>query len=127
MYSQDKIQMSIQELELEAICHGASLASSLDIDRLWIESDSLLAVNVIEGSVPCPWKKRLPLAHLKNTLLKFASWKVSHIWREANRPADFLSKPDCPLKGSCIQGVSLSHPLYDYVKEDDEGTLYYRL
>ncbi|XP_077251925.1 uncharacterized protein LOC143891174 [Tasmannia lanceolata] len=34
MYSQDKIQMSIQELELEPICHGASLASSLDIDRL---------------------------------------------------------------------------------------------
>ncbi|XP_077233633.1 uncharacterized protein LOC143875936 [Tasmannia lanceolata] len=121
MYSQDKIQMTIQELELEAICHGASLASSLNIDRLWIESDSLFAVNVIEGSVACPWKKRLSLAHLKNTLLKFVSWKVSHIWREANQPADFLSKADCPLKGS------LPHPLYDYVKEDDEGTLYYRL
>ncbi|XP_077210015.1 uncharacterized protein LOC143845522 [Tasmannia lanceolata] len=79
MYSQDKIQMTIQGLELEAICHGDSLASALNIDRLWIESDSLLAANVIEGSVPCPWKKRLPLAHLKNTLLKFVSWKVSHI------------------------------------------------
>ncbi|XP_077242042.1 uncharacterized protein LOC143882436 [Tasmannia lanceolata] len=115
-----------QELELEAIHHAIILVTDLNVQHLWIESDSLLAVNIIKGIIACPWKKKPLLADIVKILMNF-SWFISHIWREANRAADFLSKTDCPGKGSAIFGNHFPITLIDIVKEDLEGNLYSRM
>ncbi|XP_077232615.1 uncharacterized protein LOC143869960 [Tasmannia lanceolata] len=123
----EKDKITIQELELAAVHSGISLASTMGIKQLWIESDSLLAVNTIKGYYPCPRRRKRTLAGIRRNLSKLSDWKVTHIWREANRAADFLSKIDCPIKGNCIAGSPIPPLLADIEKEDLEGTLYFRL
>ncbi|XP_077225232.1 uncharacterized protein LOC143859080 [Tasmannia lanceolata] len=47
---------SIQELEMQAILVGTASARKLGLNHLWIESDSLFAVNAINGKIKCQWK-----------------------------------------------------------------------
>ncbi|XP_077251405.1 uncharacterized protein LOC143890570 [Tasmannia lanceolata] len=116
----------IQELELEAIHYGLKLAITLNLHCVWIESDSLLAVNVINGKSECLWKKLQTLYNIQSLLSTMETWEVSHVWREANRGADFLSKIDCPVKGENIPVHRLSKPLLDIAVEDSLGVLYPR-
>ncbi|XP_077215524.1 uncharacterized protein LOC143850104 [Tasmannia lanceolata] len=99
MFSWNKAPETISELELEAILEGVKLARSMDIRKLWIETDSMNALQIITGKCNCPWRKKVTLKLLQDLLTSFEMWKVSHQWREANQPADYLSKHDCPLKG----------------------------
>ncbi|XP_077215523.1 uncharacterized protein LOC143850102 [Tasmannia lanceolata] len=96
---------------------------------VWIEYDSLLAVNIINGKSECPSKKLKKLQTLYNIqslLSTMEHWEVSHVWREANRGADFLSKIDCPIKGENIPVHLLPKPLLDIAMEDSLGVLYPR-
>ncbi|XP_077249345.1 uncharacterized protein LOC143888834 [Tasmannia lanceolata] len=94
----------IHILELKAILHGIRLAKSKNILRIWIESDSLTAVNVIKKIWACPWKAIPVVADIREALSPLHQWDKSHVWREANSAADFLSKPDCSYEGDDIPG-----------------------
>ncbi|XP_077252390.1 uncharacterized protein LOC143891741 [Tasmannia lanceolata] len=88
---------AIHSLEIDAILHGIFLARNHKATKLWIESDSDVAVN------------------------------ISHIWREANGAADLLSKHDCQVKGEDISNQCLPSELLIIVLSDANGTLYERL
>ncbi|XP_077226370.1 uncharacterized protein LOC143859595 [Tasmannia lanceolata] len=67
----------------------------------------------------------LELAHRKNT--QHICWEISHIWREANQAADYLSKPNCSIKGEDIQLVSIPPDLQNIVSLDYDGMVYSRV
>ncbi|XP_077215484.1 uncharacterized protein LOC143850044 [Tasmannia lanceolata] len=62
---------TIQQLEIDAIFYGIKLAREKNITNLWIESDSLRAVNTIRGLIPCIWKKKHILHQIKSELGSF--------------------------------------------------------
>ncbi|XP_077242387.1 uncharacterized protein LOC143882884 [Tasmannia lanceolata] len=126
---------SIQELEMQAILVGTASARKLGLNHLWIESDSLFAVNDINGKIKCLWKAnsnslqpQIPiLFNLKAFLGEFQSWKITHIWREANSAADLLSKTNCCIKGEDLPPSNLLPDLMALVLDDSYGSLYTRL
>ncbi|XP_077232361.1 uncharacterized protein LOC143869152 [Tasmannia lanceolata] len=118
---------SIHILEMDAILHGLELARKLNISNIWIESDSLVAVKIMNGSWDCPWRAKSLLNTIIKRLQEFHNWKVSHIWREANQPADYLSKPECPCKGMDIEVMGIPSQLVELVIQDSLGTRYPRL
>ncbi|XP_077249091.1 uncharacterized protein LOC143888521 [Tasmannia lanceolata] len=117
----------IHLLEMKAILHGIRLALMGGHDSIWIESDSLTAVNVISKKWECPWKAIPIIEEIRDALLQFQSWKLTHIWREANGAADFLSKPDCCCEGPVISPSILPPKLRDILALDAAGHMYPRL
>ncbi|XP_077215696.1 uncharacterized protein LOC143850322 [Tasmannia lanceolata] len=117
----------IHLLEMKAIYYGIKLAAAKGCHNLWIESDSLLSVNVILHLWQTPWKA-IPIIHnIRQILSTFTEWHISHIWREANAGADFLSKPDCYCEGDDIPIHLIPQELKVITSLDATGTSYPRL
>ncbi|XP_077233392.1 uncharacterized protein LOC143875672 [Tasmannia lanceolata] len=93
MFSVRQKKEEIHILELGAILHDITLALAKGFKK--VESDALIAVNVIKENWDCPWKAISILIEIKATLALIKEWKISHIWREGNSAADYLSKPAC--------------------------------
>ncbi|XP_077251946.1 uncharacterized protein LOC143891198 [Tasmannia lanceolata] len=110
-----------------AILHGIRLARTGGHESIWIESDSLTAVNVILEKWECPWKAIPIVEEIRDALLKTQNWKLSHTWREANGAADFLSKPDCCCEGAALPPSSIPPKLRDILDLDAAGHIYPRL
>ncbi|XP_077246085.1 uncharacterized protein LOC143885940 [Tasmannia lanceolata] len=127
MFSIDVDRGPISDLELEAIIQGVHLLDKAANPKLWIESDSLQAVNIIRKEWPCPWKQIPALENLLIVLNRLESWKISHIWREGNRAADYLSKSNCLCKGNPIPRNLLPFDLSMILSEDFSGKSYLRL
>ncbi|XP_077231921.1 uncharacterized protein LOC143865418 [Tasmannia lanceolata] len=118
---------AIHVLEMKAILLGARLAAEKGLTYTLLESDSLTAVNVISEVWTCPWKAIPVLADIRDALFCLNNWKLSHVWREANTAADFLSKPTCCIKRVDIPVVDLPIDLLDIIVADSNGTIYPRL
>ncbi|XP_077230234.1 uncharacterized protein LOC143863456 [Tasmannia lanceolata] len=125
-FSIDSAPSNINALEIEAIIRGSSLAMQKGANMLWIESDSLQAVNIIKGICKCPWRQKFKIPNLLLKLNSLISWEISHIWREANGEADYLSKPDCPIKGESLLAVDLPLELINIINTDPLGVPYQR-
>lgn len=50
--------------------------------QLWIEGDSKLMVDWIDGLSDPPWVASVILSHIWQELRKFPNWRISHVWRE---------------------------------------------
>ncbi|XP_077251955.1 uncharacterized protein LOC143891210 [Tasmannia lanceolata] len=127
MYSVNRLPDSINVLELEAIAFGLKSALQLNFQHIWIETDSSIAEKIISGVLCCPWKLLNTLDSIKLSLSSLTSWKISHVWREANRAADFLSKVDCMCKGANIATNLIPSALADIITDDSSGKVYTRL
>ncbi|XP_077252578.1 uncharacterized protein LOC143891980 [Tasmannia lanceolata] len=117
----------IHSLEIQAIYTGVIQARKLGINSLWIEADSFLAVNVINGSGSGPWKKQAMIREIIEHLRNFSSWKLTHVWRESNAATDYLSKRSCPWKGEDIPLPLVPEKLLSIMTDDRMGTVYIRL
>ncbi|KAK1281666.1 hypothetical protein QJS10_CPB22g00001 [Acorus calamus] len=60
-------------------------------EPLWIESDSTLVVNTVLGKFKATPKTQPYVLHIQALLSSLKSWKISHIFREGNKPADKLA------------------------------------
>ncbi|XP_077228526.1 uncharacterized protein LOC143861488 [Tasmannia lanceolata] len=125
-FSINKSPKTIQELEMEAIQKGICTALRHNISNLWLESDSLYSVSVINGKARCLWKLIPTLATISAKLSELPAWKITHSWREANGAADFLSKFECLIKGEDIPSDSLPLDLINIIRSDFSGTIYTR-
>ncbi|XP_077246062.1 uncharacterized protein LOC143885910 [Tasmannia lanceolata] len=125
-FSINKSPKTIQELEMEAIQKGICTALRHNISNLWLESDSLYSVSVINGKARCLWKLIPTLATISAKLSELPAWKITHSWREANGAADSLSKFECPIKGEDIPSDSLPLDLINIIRSDFSGTIYTR-
>ncbi|KAK1277813.1 hypothetical protein QJS04_geneDACA016557 [Acorus gramineus] len=81
---------TINLLELKAIEQRVLLSCTLKVQKLWIESDSTMALAWLQGRGKVPWSAIRLLCNSHQTLQRMVDWKASHIHKEGNSPADIL-------------------------------------
>ncbi|XP_027170444.1 uncharacterized protein LOC113770234 [Coffea eugenioides] len=82
-------ELTSLQAELKALLHGIRLALDRGYRELHIESDSLVLVQIVRGTVRCPWQLQSGLQELMEARRYIR--EISHCFREANRPADRLA------------------------------------
>ncbi|PIM97453.1 hypothetical protein CDL12_30077 [Handroanthus impetiginosus] len=87
------------EAELTAIHRGLYLCVAKGFTKIWIEMDSQLAVQLIQSDQHGSWKIHHLLDGIRQLMRHFPI-RISHIFREGNRPADFLANMACDLQYS---------------------------
>ncbi|EOY02236.1 Uncharacterized protein TCM_011923 [Theobroma cacao] len=78
------------QAELRALLRGLLLCKERNIEKLWVEMDALVAIQMIQQSQKGSHDIRYLLASIRK-YLNFFSFRISHIFREGNQAADFLS------------------------------------
>lgn len=76
--------------EAKAVLDGLEIARGNSLNQLWIELDSQLLVDMLQGRCSVPWNLACILRKIISLLL--ARYYISHIFREGNRGADLLAK-----------------------------------
>ena len=82
-------EMTSLQAELKALTFGVSLAIASGYANLHLESNSLILVQIIQGKARCPWRLQGDLQDLQK--VSRCVRKVSHCFREANKPVDRLA------------------------------------
>lgn len=83
-------EVSNTEAEAIAIVETPRLCRSHNYSHIWLQTDSMLLKNIIEGSWKSPW---CIVEHVEEImeLIKGRNFRVSHIYREGNKLADHLA------------------------------------
>lgn len=94
--------------------------------------DSILSVNWINKTSTPPWKAIQVISHIWHLLSALEKFKVTHVWREANRATNFLAglETNSELGGCTLQfshASLLSCDLLSILQEDKEDKLYSRI
>ncbi|XP_077244506.1 uncharacterized protein LOC143884688 isoform X4 [Tasmannia lanceolata] len=101
--------------EVLGVLHGLEFVSNhFPPVPIWIESDSLIVVNAISGQCSIPEEWRSDISRIK-CLLADREWKISHIFREGNRCADWFA--DKGVSSSC-SFHSLPQEICHFLDED---------
>ncbi|XP_077222156.1 uncharacterized protein LOC143855999 [Tasmannia lanceolata] len=127
MFSVNVEREEILALEILAGHRGLKLASTLGLTSIWMEVDSKLAADVINGNTKIPWRCFHRMQEIHHLLSLFQQWRITHIWREGNSVADFLSKRKCPCKGTDIPPFLSPLALLQLLDTDRRGTDYCRM
>ncbi|XP_077232558.1 uncharacterized protein LOC143869883 [Tasmannia lanceolata] len=127
MFSVNVEREEILALEIRAVLAGLQMASSLGLVSIWMEVDSKSAADVINGKTKIPWRcfNRIQVIH--QLLSQFHNWRITHIWREGNSVADFLSKRKCSCKGTDIPPFLSPPTLLHLLDTNRQGNEYCRL
>ena len=75
--------------ELKAILFGVWLCVARGLQDLHVESDSLVLVQILQGTHGCPWRLQREVDELLSFKHHFR--EITHCYREANKPADYLA------------------------------------
>ncbi|KAL8557851.1 hypothetical protein ACS0TY_005088 [Phlomoides rotata] len=78
------------DAELQTLLHGLHLARRFDAP-VWIELDSLEVVRLLLTNRPGPWQVQHTLVRIRTLMAQFRT-RVTHIFREGNRPADYMAR-----------------------------------
>lgn len=106
---------------------GLDATRSMSITSIAIASDSQLAANIIKGKTKESWQLRNLVKSIKNICNSFHTWKISHCFRETNRPADWLArKGRLGTKGVIYFTSPLEEELQNLVTEDANDNWYQR-
>ncbi|XP_056685682.1 uncharacterized protein [Spinacia oleracea] len=70
---------------------GIQEAIRLGIQNLHIEGDNLLVINSLKGIWKVPWKLQNIIQDIKTLLHQFRNVHTQHVFREANRAADWIA------------------------------------
>ncbi|XP_027077095.1 uncharacterized protein [Coffea arabica] len=94
--------------ELKVLLFGVKLCVMRGFFCLHLESDSSLLVQMVKGISRCPWDLQRELDQLLTFRHFFQS--VTHCYRQANLPADRLSKVGTELKSNIVYDSWLELP-----------------
>ncbi|XP_071925430.1 uncharacterized protein [Coffea arabica] len=83
-------EMTSLQAEMRALLHGVWLGVAWGLANLHLKSDSLVLIHIIQGRAKCPWVVQRELQELLQYRHHYR--EISHCFREANKPADRLSK-----------------------------------
>ncbi|KAF7814603.1 reverse transcriptase [Senna tora] len=113
--------------ELWAICEGLNLAKHLGCIRIIVETDSSVAVNLI-NSKECGNLNHFAalISVCRASLLDFSEAKVVHAHREGNACADILAKRAVRLKSSLMYFGTLPPCISTAFQADLVGTKFSR-
>lgn len=77
--------------ETSVLRKGIQEEVARNISKIHIEGDNLLIVNTTKGIWPTPWKLQNIITDILTLLQDFEEWDIKHIYREANRVADWVA------------------------------------
>lgn len=114
--------------EVLAIKHAVEMIPNPTNVCLWIESDSTCAIDfVVNDHESHDGALAEDLQFIRQRLQTFADWKISHIYREANEAADFLSRVRYNIQWFGTT-PTLDDPRFESILEKDKtGFEYVRL
>ena len=81
---------------------GLLLVSQLGISKLLVELDAQTMVNLLHSSKPYNNSFSSLLNDCRFLLRQFQQVRISHVFREANRCANYLAKGGCTLDGDFV-------------------------
>ncbi|EOY06960.1 Uncharacterized protein TCM_021522 [Theobroma cacao] len=97
------------QAELHALLRGLLLCKERNITNLWIEMDALVAVQMVQQSQKGSHDIRYLLESIRLCLRSF-SYRISHIYREGNQAADFLSNKGQTHQSLCVVSEAQEFP-----------------
>ena len=107
---------------------GLLLVSQLGISKLLVELDAQTIVNLLHSSKPYNNSFSSLLNDCRFLLRQFQQVRISHVFREANRCADYLAKGGCTLDGDfVVLDAPVSEELYFILDYDASGLCFLRL
>lgn len=74
---------------MKALLKGVRFCIAKGFHWFHVEADSFILVRILNGQYKAPWKVQREINEILVYKSHFAS--ISHCYREANQPADFLS------------------------------------
>ncbi|WRX24224.1 Ribonuclease H domain - like 10 [Theobroma cacao] len=89
------------QAELQALLRGLLLCKEHRIEKLWIEMDALVAIQLIQLSKKGSHDIRYLLESIRMCLRSF-SYRILHIFREGNQAVDFLSNEGHNHQNLCL-------------------------
>nr|XP_023880347.1 uncharacterized protein LOC111992720 [Quercus suber] len=106
---------------------GLILAIQSGINQLEVELDAKVIVEML-NSANCPNKSYAPLlCDCRSLMVRFMQVQVGHVFREANKWADFLDKRGCSMMEIFVVfDTSPSDDLNVLLNADMNGLYYYR-
>ncbi|XP_074574624.1 uncharacterized protein LOC141831085 [Curcuma longa] len=112
--------------ELLAIWKDLELCVANNFLPLWLESDSLAALNIIDAPYS-GWELRFPVLNIQEVVRQFKV-RCTHTYREANMAADYLANKAFDLDGvHLLDGDSNDRRLFGICKLDRLGMPYIRI
>ncbi|XP_071922581.1 uncharacterized protein [Coffea arabica] len=95
--------------ELKAMAFGVQLCVTHGLHDLHIEADSLVLVEILQGKLGCPWRLQWELEGLLRYKRHFR--EITHCYREANKPANFLANLGADTELETIYGSHSELPV----------------
>lgn len=92
---------TVPQAELWAIIYGLRLAKDRGFSNIHVESDSLTAVNLINGGCLASHQCKPLVNEIKKLLPEVDRPQVTHVFREANQVADRLATYALSLDMNC--------------------------
>ncbi|KAF8390454.1 hypothetical protein HHK36_024980 [Tetracentron sinense] len=114
-------------VELLAIQRGLAEAVSKGLRKVVVFSDSKGAVDAINNRVEWPWEAYQCLLRISGLMRLFDSVIVHHVFREANRAADFLSSFCHRIEEVILDPREFPSVLSRFIEDDARGCNYARI
>ncbi|XP_077232371.1 uncharacterized protein LOC143869366 [Tasmannia lanceolata] len=92
MFSINVEREDILALDFLGVLTSLQQALQMGCGIIWLEVDSKSTADIINGLSTIPWRSFHRIKEIQLHLSRFQRWSISHIWREGNCVADFLSK-----------------------------------
>ena len=90
--------------ELFAIAKGLELCWEKGINKIWVETDSQVAISLIVKDQLGHWTLQAVLTRIR-AMCALLDVRFTHIYREANAVADYLANEECCNQGSLLATV----------------------
>lgn len=75
--------------EAKAIMDGLQFVKRKSISKLWLELDSQLHVNILQGNCVVPWNISYIIKEIQDLMPQQIF--ISHIYKEGNQGVDFMA------------------------------------
>lgn len=113
-----KVDLQGPIAELMAILQGIRLAVSIDCEKLLIESNCMVAINLISKKSNCLGEVEVVLEDIWTSTYSFSDISFSHIPRDCNRVADKLAKVARTRNLNMTRMCNFPRWMYDRVSFD---------
>jgi ribonuclease HI len=109
--------------ESMGLLEGLKIVNQMGYNDIEVQVDSLLLMRMVQGQIPFPWRLQRNMLEILSLMESIRACST-HVWREANFPADWLASQQGPLK--ILYPPSIPVELCNLIDKDARGFVYYR-
>ncbi|XP_043696683.1 uncharacterized protein LOC122647324 [Telopea speciosissima] len=117
---------SVLGMELLPILRGVTLCIQNDFRRVSIRFDSKLVVDILNGTICCPWSMQVLKGRISSLLEQLQRKEIRHVWREVNQPTDFIAAFDAGDGESILLPLDFPPELVEMIRDDADRKPYFR-